>query len=464
MAPASSRRGLKPKSDSKANTRKRVLKRPRASSKFHGVSKLQDGARAKRFRAQQVMEGQHYDAGVWTDERDAALAIDRVRLYLGLEPLNFADVAVAAGPASPQELRRQATETSQRMLGPSSRFKGVIPGAKRGRWRAQLWVEDELIGLGAYERDDDAALAHDRGALYFGLEADLNILGAGVDPWSPAELRAWSCRLQTNARQYSGVDQDADTGRWRASVIAPQGKSFKILDVGTWDMSVEAARARDRANIYYVGDRAELNLPAERDELAPASAQVLRREARAQLKRSMSSARTWHEGTRQYICYQGKAMTIRGWAAELGMSHQGLRVRLASNCSLEAVVSRRRAIRSKPKTHRYRGCSLTISEWARKLGIPYAQLHSRVDVLGWPLAKAVSTPPMHQRGIGSFRGVQERGSRWAAYITHEGSRIYLGRHPSAVEAAHAYDRAARKLKGPHWTLNFPDRASGHPKR
>ncbi len=51
-----------------------------------------------------------------------------------------------------------------------------------------------------------------------------------------------------------------------------------------------------------------------------------------------------------------------------------------------------------------------------------------------------------------------------AKITHEGSFIDLGKYRSEVEAAHAYDRAARNLKGPRWILNFPDDVPGRSKR
>ena len=47
-----------------------------------------------------------------------------------------------------------------------------------------------------------------------------------------------------------------------------------------------------------------------------------------------------------------------------------------------------------------------------------------------------------------------------AKITHEGSLIDLGKYRPEVEAARAYDRAARKLKGPRWILNFPGHALG----
>jgi hypothetical protein len=56
-----------------------------------------------------------------------------------------------------------------------------------------------------------------------------------------------------------------------------------------------------------------------------------------------------------------------------------------------------------------------------------------------------------------FRGVYYRKDRgaWAAQIVVDGRRIYLGRFSDAVEAARAYDEAARLHHGEFATLNFP---------
>ncbi len=391
MGSQSSRRGLKPRTRSKPapGKRKRAINGPRGSSDYYGLSRLDNGFRSGHFRAQQTLGGQLYRAGIWPTERDAAIAVDRVRLYLGLDPVNLPNQATLAGPASPEELRQRASEKCQQQ---GSRFKGVLPGVRRKRWRAVVWVDGEMVSLGAYDRDDDAALAYDRGALYFSREAALNIPDAGTEPWSPEALRAWSERLRSNPNEYSGVEKDTETGRWRASAVVQRGKSFKLLDVGTWDTPVEAARARDRAVLHYVGDHADLNLPKERRKLAPANAARLKREARLQETQSMSKARIWHNGTHQYVCYGGKTMTLSGWAAELGISPQGIRERIASGLSLEAAVSRAPRARVEPKLYGYKGRSLTLSEWARKLGLRRALLYARIHTLGWSFSKAASTP------------------------------------------------------------------------
>ncbi|KAJ3688296.1 hypothetical protein LUZ61_017460 [Rhynchospora tenuis] len=61
-----------------------------------------------------------------------------------------------------------------------------------------------------------------------------------------------------------------------------------------------------------------------------------------------------------------------------------------------------------------------------------------------------------------FRGVRQRvWGKWVAEIREpKGGRLWLGSFPSAVQAAQAYDEAARAMYGPVARLNFPDRPLG----
>lgn len=56
-----------------------------------------------------------------------------------------------------------------------------------------------------------------------------------------------------------------------------------------------------------------------------------------------------------------------------------------------------------------------------------------------------------------FKGVSKSGDKWRATIQVDGKRKALGRFANPVNAAHAYDCAARKHFGKFARLNFPEK-------
>ncbi|CAN6207185.1 unnamed protein product [Urochloa humidicola] len=73
-------------------------------------------------------------------------------------------------------------------------------------------------------------------------------------------------------------------------------------------------------------------------------------------------------------------------------------------------------------------------------------------------AVAAAVPPAPGR---KFRGVQRRGRRFAATLWNPYAKkaVWLGSYETPVEAAHAYDAAARSLLGRWARPNFPDPSS-----
>ncbi|CAL5041804.1 unnamed protein product [Urochloa decumbens] len=73
-------------------------------------------------------------------------------------------------------------------------------------------------------------------------------------------------------------------------------------------------------------------------------------------------------------------------------------------------------------------------------------------------AAAALAPPAPER---KFRGVQRRGRRYAATLwnPYEKKAVWLGSYETPVEAAHAYDAAARRVLGRWARPNFPNPSS-----
>ena len=64
-----------------------------------------------------------------------------------------------------------------------------------------------------------------------------------------------------------------------------------------------------------------------------------------------------------------------------------------------------------------------------------------------------------------FVGVSfdKRGGRWKAYIKFQAKRIWLGRYDDEIDAARAYDLAAKKYHGEFARLNFTEQKGKSPK-
>ena len=61
-------------------------------------------------------------------------------------------------------------------------------------------------------------------------------------------------------------------------------------------------------------------------------------------------------------------------------------------------------------------------------------------------------------GYSKYKGItfRRRQQKWAAMICVDGKKIFLGRFEDEIEAAKAYDKAARKHFAEFAMLNFPD--------
>lgn len=85
--------------------------------------------------------------------------------------------------------------------------------------------------------------------------------------------------------------------------------------------------------------------------------------------------------------------------------------------------------------------------------------HTAVSVSGVSVPSSPRSKKPRVAGAGKkYRGVRYRSSgRWAAEIRdpRQGRRAWLGTYCTAEEAARAYDREARRIRGDSARLNFP---------
>jgi hypothetical protein len=67
-----------------------------------------------------------------------------------------------------------------------------------------------------------------------------------------------------------------------------------------------------------------------------------------------------------------------------------------------------------------------------------------------------------KNAVSQFRGVWFYKGKWGSQISSQGKRMFLGRFDNEIDAAKAYDEAARKYHGEFARLNFPELATKTP--
>ncbi len=239
----------------------------------------------KTFTAVLVTGPQSFYPGRWATKEAADVARDRARLHFGLAALRRPRLAKRLGPASPEELRRLARQSSTTR---TSKYFGVSYFQAHARFFAYVDHGGERLAIGAFRNQSEAAVAVDRLLRHLGLTSRLNFPELALAPASLERLKSERLheRKRKTTSKYIGVVYVAD------SVARPwyfflKGSSLHT-GVGGFGNEREAALAHDRAALHYC-DRPLLNFPKEARALGPVDFETLRKEIRAVRKRTTSS-------------------------------------------------------------------------------------------------------------------------------------------------------------------------------
>jgi hypothetical protein len=237
--------------------------------------------------------GRRWNCGTWDIEEEAALALDRARLYLRVDrpALFFAESARRLGAASPAELFREARLKTKRKRH-SSRYLGVYWYERDQLWKASVRFGGRIYQLGRFETERQAAVARDRVARrYLGDKAILNFPFAKHRPATIEEVRPKRVRRRVRynreAEGLFGVQlRNQDSKGWIATAVV----NSRHYHLGTWKTPRLAAIAHDRALLRYAGEGTRnLNYPEEARRLGAADERALRVLARRQFKEQTTS-------------------------------------------------------------------------------------------------------------------------------------------------------------------------------
>jgi hypothetical protein len=131
----------------------------------------------------------------------------------------------------------------------SSRYKGVHWSKEKNLWLSIIKLNRKPTHLGYFNSEIDAAIAYNENAKnLFGKYARLNDVPENKEWWVKRVF------IRQNSSGFRGVTEQKP-GRWQARITVDK----KRVSIGYYNSSIEAAKAYNRAAIFYHGERALLN-------------------------------------------------------------------------------------------------------------------------------------------------------------------------------------------------------------
>ena len=236
------------------------------------MSKMEDFTgitrRAGTWRAQITADGTHYQLGAWPTAEQAALAYDCAALHLRGEG-HAKNIPGEATAKSPRQLQREAYRARAKARGDASLYRGVSETTKNEHavWFAQVSIEDEVVGLGEYAQEEDAARAYDAAVRFYREGALTNFEGEEALPVEEIRRRCkalkhekdWPGKRRHTSR-YRGVHLETRSGLWRAQLTTSAGENIPL---GYYYEERGAAHAYDEAARVHFGEKAWTNEPRE---------------------------------------------------------------------------------------------------------------------------------------------------------------------------------------------------------